>query len=626
MSENVHSYLEPLKEYFDEQNYSQQQLWRAFEVADKAHEGQNRKSGEPYITHPLIVASYLCEYKADEDTILAAIMHDVVEDSATTLKEIRRIFGKGVATLVDGVTKLGNIPKTQNKDVQALRKLFQMMSGDLRMVLIKVFDRLHNMRTLGAMPPHKQERKLKETQNIYIPLAKKLNVWPAVCALEDLCLQYLQPEAFETISQHYEENKSELAAKKQQLKKVFQEKLQPEQDKIQDIVLGRYSFTEVYENKETLENLSMVDTHYVQIIVRNVEDCYSILGSIHNQFRPRHHELRDFLAFPKENGYKAIHTKVFTPYGPINVHIHTQESYTIAHYGELFSAESSKEAQPSSRWINSILDANHDVLNDLSFQSIVQQEILGVSIKVYSIEGEEDELPEGSMVLDYVVMKYPDTFRHIQSIKVNGHKSELSHTLTQNDILDITFSDSPQAIDLQMILHAKQHKTQRILEQHLKGVTLDKVYEGIETCSPWLSYFDISRSLEQPEKYFAQNNYELIHTLNALGNQTLSLEDFFDSYLKLEQIKLLKKGKEVYQFAIDISSQNQNMSINNILEDILKLWGTCTVVPQKLNYKSLKNRLRIKLRFKKLSAIIQLKKVLDSTRQYQHQLIPHFYV
>ena len=622
MSENVYSYLEPLKEYFSEQDYSQQQLWRAFEVADKAHEGQNRKSGEPYVTHPLTVASYLCEYKADEDTILAAIMHDVVEDSTTTLKEIQRVFGKGIATLVDGVTKLGNIPKTQNKDVQALRKLFQMMSGDLRMVLIKIFDRLHNMRTLGAMPPHKQERKINETKNIYIPLAKKLNVWRAVCALEDLCLQYLEPGVFKEISQYYQRNKSELAAKKQQLKKIFQEELWSKQEKIQDIILGQYSFTEVHKNRETLENLSMVDTHYVQIIVRDVEDCYILLGSIHNQFRPRHHELRDFLAFPKENGYRAIHTRVFTPYGPINVHIHTQESYTIAHYGELFSAESSKKAQPSSRWINSIIDANHDVLNDLSFQAIVQQEILGKLIKVYSLKGEEDELPKGSMVLDYVVRKYPETFLHIQSIKVNGHKCELWYLLKQDDILDATFSDSPQVMDMRMILYAKQHKTQRILEQYLKGVTLDKVYEGIETCSPWLSYFDISRSLEQPEKYFAQSNYELLHTLNAIGNQTLSLEDFFDSYLELEQIKLLKKINGIYQCVINIANRSTSKKIS--VTDILKIWKNFGILPENLDYKSFKNEVWIKLHFKKISSVIQFKKALDKIQQYQHNLIYHF--
>lgn len=621
MMDKVEAHFRRLVAYFAGRNYSQERLWRAFELAKKAHSGQTRKSGEPYIMHPLLVAIYTCEYGADEATVIAAILHDVAACGDVSPKEIEQLFGREVAALVDGVSRLGTIKKSPDKDVQELRKLFKRVDDDLRILLIKICSRLHNVRTLDSFPKYQQYLKLQETKNIYIPLAKKLNLWPAVRTMEDCCLKHFKPEVYNILFKKYEGEKSELEETTRQIKRVIQEDLGESMEKIYNIVLGQYSFTEINRQENIIGDLDASNVYYIQIILKEVEDCYVILEKMLKLYRSMNsHIVKDFMLFPKENGYKAIHASVFIPYGPMNLHIHTRETYQVANYGG-FRHLLDLKSRPCSRWIDSIFTADTDAPN-----AIVRNELLGTPIKVYSMEGEADELPVYSKVLDYVVMKYPQTFLQIQHIKVGGQEKELLHQLHPGDVLEVAFSETlHQQVDLKMIVHANQDTTRHILSQYLEHpITFEQVYAGFEACVPWFLYFNILKFAENPGKYFLKDSRKLFETMNALGAKTLSVEDFFDSFINLDRLAMFKKTNDLHFFVIRVYPKDEDEPVAKVVPAILRMFADSGIPTERYEYRVSKNRFFVGSNFQKLSQLITLKEKLDQIDKYYHQLVPYF--
>ena len=344
---------------------------RAFDIAYKAHEGQFRKSGEPYIIHPLWVAIILAELELDKETIVAGILHDVVEDTILTDEEIREIFGEEVALLVDGVTKLGKLSYSADKvEVQAenLRKMFLAMAKDIRVILIKLADRLHNLRTLQFMRPEKQVEIAKESLDIYAPLAQRLGISKVKTELDDLALKYSKPEVYYDLAKQINARKSEREEFVQQI--VNEVSAHMKQANIKAEVKGRVKhFFSIY--KKMVNQDKTVDQIYdlfaVRIIVDSVKDCYAALGVIHEIYTPVPGRFKDYIAMPKPNMYQSLHTTLMSPIGqPFEIQIRTEEMHKTAEFGiaahwkykESNDGKKSVEAQEEEKlsWLRQILE------------------------------------------------------------------------------------------------------------------------------------------------------------------------------------------------------------------------------------------------------------------------------
>ena len=311
---------------------------KAYQVASKAHEGQVRKSGEPYIIHPICVAIILADLELDKESIVAGLLHDVVEDTPMTTEDLAKLFGDEVALLVDGVTKLGQLSYSADKvDEQAenLRKMFLAMAKDIRVILIKLADRLHNMRTLKYMKPEKQKEKARETMDIYAPIAQRLGISKVKIELDDLALKYLEPEVYYDLVAQIADKKS---VREKFVREIVAEvKRHMENANIEADVQGRVKhFFSIYKKMvnqdKTLDQI--YDLFAVRILVDSVKDCYAALGVIHEMYKPIPGRFKDYIAMPKPNMYQSLHTTVIGPKGqPFEIQIRTYEMHRTAEYG-----------------------------------------------------------------------------------------------------------------------------------------------------------------------------------------------------------------------------------------------------------------------------------------------------
>ena len=314
------------------------QIEKAFNIANNAHKGQLRKSGEPYIIHPLCVAIILADLELDKETIIGGLLHDVVEDTVMTTEDITKEFGSEVALIVDGVTKLGQLSYSKDKiEVQAenLRKMFLAMAKDIRVILIKLADRLHNMRTLKFMKPEKQKEKARETMDIYAPIAQRLGISKIKVELDDLALRYLEPEAYYDLAEKIASRKSEREAFVSSIVDEVSECMK--QGGIKCEVSGRVKhFFSIYKKMvnqhKTLDQI--YDLFAVRIIVDSIKDCYAALGLIHEKYTPIPGRFKDYIAMPKQNMYQSLHTTLIGPSGkPFEIQIRTYEMHRTAEYG-----------------------------------------------------------------------------------------------------------------------------------------------------------------------------------------------------------------------------------------------------------------------------------------------------
>ena len=324
-----------IKEYHPTDNFSM--LQKAYEVAREAHKEQKRKSGEPYIIHPLKVAYILAELELDMESIEAGILHDTIEDTPYTYDDIKNMFGEEVAVLVDGVTKLGKLSYTTKEEIQAenYRKMFLAMAKDIRVILIKLADRLHNMRTLNYMTEAKQREKAQETLDIYAPLAHRLGISKIRTEMEDLCFKYLNPDAYYDLKGKIEKKKSEREQYVNRIVEEINEKIQ--EASIKGTVYGRSKhFFSIYKKmvnqNKTLDQI--YDLFAVRIIVDTVRDCYAVLGIVHDMYKPVPGRFKDYIAMPKPNMYQSLHNTLIGPTGePFEVQIRTWEMHRTREYG-----------------------------------------------------------------------------------------------------------------------------------------------------------------------------------------------------------------------------------------------------------------------------------------------------
>lgn len=431
---------------------------KAFRIAYEAHKDQYRKSGEAYIIHPLWVGIILADLELDKETIVAGILHDVVEDTVMTDEEIAKEFGSEVALLVDGVTKLGQLSYSADKlEVQAenLRKMFLAMAKDIRVILIKLADRLHNMRTLQFMRPEKQKEKAKETMDIYAPIAQRLGISKIKTELDDLSLKYSQPEVFYDLVQQINARKTEREEFVQQIVSEVSEHM--ERAKIKAEIKGRVKhFFSIY--KKMVNQDKTVDQIYdlfaVRIIVESVKDCYAALGVIHEMYTPIPGRFKDYIAMPKPNMYQSLHTTLMSSVGqPFEIQIRTEEMHKTAEYGiaahwkykESNDGKKSVAAQEEEKlsWLRQILEWQQDTDNR-EFLSLLKGDLdlFAEDVYCFTPNGDVKNLPNGSTPVDFAYAIHSAVGNKMVGARVNGKLVNIDYKIQNGDRIEILTSQN----------------------------------------------------------------------------------------------------------------------------------------------------------------------------------------
>ena len=425
---------------------------RAYERAASAHTGQRRLSGEDYVNHPMEVAAILADLELDAETISAALLHDTVEDTALTAEEVQREFGPEVARLVEGVTKLGRISLRSDQQQQAenIRKMMVAMAEDLRVVLIKLADRLHNMRTLDPLTDVKRRKISRETLDIYAPLAHRLGIGQIKWELEDLAFRYLEPEAYDDVAKRILRKRDEREALVSDLREILAREL--EGVGIQAEITGRPKHIYSVWQKMTRENkdfTEIYDLSAIRVQVATVLDCYGVLGIVHSLWKPVPGRFKDYVAMPKSNGYQSLHTTVITHTGePIEIQIRTHEMHRMAEYGVAAHwtyKEGGKDASFDQKlsWLRSLLEWQNEVGDPESFLDTVKVDLFQDEVYVFTPKGDVLNLPADASPVDFAYRIHTEVGHRCIGAKVNGRMVPLDYELKNGEIVEILTSKGP---------------------------------------------------------------------------------------------------------------------------------------------------------------------------------------
>lgn len=439
----------------DDRQYDISKLITAYEYAFKCHEGQTRSSGEPYINHPVAVANILLELGMDTDTLCAALLHDVVEDTDATLDDVKKRFGADVASLVDGVTKLEKIPAFSHEQQQAenVMKILLAMSQDIRVMIIKLCDRLHNMRTLQYRPMHKQRKTALETMNIYAPIAHRLGILSVQEELEDLAFYYLDSFAYREIETLLEIKKDERNAIIEDIKKRIEMRFKTEDFVTPPQIDGRVKsiygiYKKLYLGEKSIEEI--YDKYAVRIIVTTVSECYSVLCMIHDMFRPIPSRLKDYISVPKTNGYQSLHTSVIGKEGiPFEVQIRTWEMHANAEYGVAAHWKYKEGIQGNDKmeqrlaWVRQVIETQQASDDPEELVSTFKNDIAPEDIVVLTPKGDSVSLPVGSTVIDFAYHIHTKIGHRTVGAKVGGKLVPLDYKLSTGEIVEILTSKDP---------------------------------------------------------------------------------------------------------------------------------------------------------------------------------------
>lgn len=461
------------------------QIEKAYLIAKNAHEGQLRKSDEPYIIHPLCVALILADLELDKETIVAGLLHDVVEDTVMTDQQIQEHFGKEVAQIVDGVTKLGQLSYPADKvEVQAenLRKMFLAMAKDIRVILIKLADRLHNMRTLHFMKPEKQKEKARETMDIYAPIAQRLGISKIKIELDDLALRYLDPAVYYDLADKIASKKSEREA--YVLSVVEDVTKCMERGGIKAEISGRvkhfFSIHKKMVNQDkTIDQI--YDLFAVRILVDSIKDCYGALGLIHEMYKPIPGRFKDYIAMPKQNMYQSLHTTLIGPAGqPFEIQIRTKEMHRTAEYGiaahwkykedpNSKNAENSEEAKLT--WLRQILEWQRDMSDNREFMSLLKNDLdlFSESVYCFTPAGDVKNLPNGSTPIDFAYTIHSAVGNKMVGARANGRLVNIDYVIQNGDQVEIITSQNSKGPSRDWLAIVKSTQAKNKINQWFKA-------------------------------------------------------------------------------------------------------------------------------------------------------------
>ncbi len=471
--------LEKIKE-----NYSfseEERLYKAYTYAQTAHAGQKRASGEPYFIHPCAVANILMDLGLDEATIAAALLHDVIEDTPATAEDIQREFGSEVLGLVDGVTKLEKIvfKSQEDADAENFRKIFVAMAKDVRVIIIKLADRLHNMRSLNFLSHERQQRMASETLEIYAPLAGRLGISQIKCELEDLCLKYLDPESYDylvyNIRERLTERKEFVARIVDEIKEMMLE------IGVEGEVFGRpkhfYSIYKKMKHKDkTLDQI--YDLTAVRVIVKDVRECYTVLGAIHEKWKPIPGRIKDYIATPKPNKYQSLHTTVMTKFGqPFEIQIRTEEMHKIAEFGiaahwkykegKTEEAESNFESRLT--WLREVMEWQGDLKDSREFIDALKTELYSHELLVFTPRGKVISLPPEATPVDFAYAIHSEVGNRCTGARVNSKIVPLTTTLQVGDVVEIITSPNSKGPSRDWLKFIKSSSAKAKIKQFYKN-------------------------------------------------------------------------------------------------------------------------------------------------------------
>ena len=471
---------------------------KAYKVASEAHEGQKRKSGEPYIIHPLCVAIILADLELDKETIVAGLLHDAVEDTWMTYEEVEKEFGSEVALLVDGVTKLGQLSYSADKvEVQAenLRKMFLAMAKDIRVILIKLADRLHNMRTLQYMRPEKQQEKARETMDIYAPIAMRLGISKIKVELDDLSLKYLKPDVYYDLVHKVALRKSE---REQFVGAIVKEvKKHMDDANIKAQVDGRVKhFFSIYKKMVNQDKTidQIYDLFAVRILVDTVKDCYAALGVIHEMYKPIPGRFKDYIAMPKPNMYQSLHTTLIGPNGqPFEIQIRTYEMHRTAEYGIAAhwkykessdgKAPVGKSEEEKLNWLRQILEWQRDMSDNKEFMSLLKNDLdlFADSVYCFTPQGDVKTLPSGSTPVDFAYSVHSAVGNKMVGARVNGKLVPIEYVVQNGDRIEVITSQNSKGPSRDWLKLVKSTQAKNKINQWFKKeLKEDNILKGKE--------------------------------------------------------------------------------------------------------------------------------------------------
>ena len=489
--------IETIRQYHPSSDLSD--IERAYKVAKEAHEGQFRKSGEPYIIHPLCVAIILAELELDKESIIAGLLHDVVEDTVMTSEDVAREFGDEVALLVDGVTKLTQLNYQHDKiEVQAenLRKMFLAMAKDIRVIMIKLADRLHNMRTMQYQSPAKQVEKSRETMDIYAPIAHRLGISKIKVELDDLSMKYLMPDTYNDLVKQVDINRP---GREAFIKSIIKEVgMHISNAGIEAEIDGRVKhFFSIYRKmvnqNKTLDQI--YDIFAVRIKVDTVKDCYAALGVIHEMYKPIPGRFKDYIAMPKPNMYQSLHTTLIASNGqPFEVQIRTYEMHRIAEYGiaahwkykEGKTGESDKSEEAKLSWLRQILEWQRDMSDNKEFLSSIKNDLNLFSDSVYCFTptGDVKTLPAGSNPIDFAYSIHSAVGNKMVGARVNGKLVNIDYEIKNGDRIEIITSQNSKGPSLDWLSTVKSTQARNKINQWFKQeLKEDNIIKGKELIS-----------------------------------------------------------------------------------------------------------------------------------------------
>ncbi|MBN6186474.1 bifunctional (p)ppGpp synthetase/guanosine-3',5'-bis(diphosphate) 3'-pyrophosphohydrolase [Aneurinibacillus sp. BA2021] len=590
--------VEKAKKYLPEKDI--EFLLRAYEFARKAHDGQVRKSGEPYIIHPIAVAGILIDLQMDAVTIAAAFMHDVVEDTEVTSEEIAQEFGIEVANLVEGVTKLGRIKFKSKEQQQAEnhRKMFLAMAKDLRVMLIKLADRLHNMRTLKHLSEAKQRQISDETLEIFAPLAHRLGIASIKWEMEDTGLRYINPQQYYRIVNLMKKKRAERENFIDSVIETLEEKLQEIQIKAE--ISGRpkhiYSIYRkmVKQNKEFNE---IYDLLAVRIIVDDIRDCYAALGIVHTLWKPMPGRFKDYIAMPKANMYQSLHTTVIGPNGePLEVQIRTAEMHRIAEYGiaahwaykEGTKVGDGESFETKLSWFREILEWQQDTKDAQEFMESLKMDLFADLVFVFTPKGDVVELPKGSVPLDFAYRIHSEVGNRTIGAKVNGKIVPLDHQLKTGDIIEVLTSKHSYGPSRDWLKITKSsHARNKIKQWFKKEKREENVAKGREMIESELR----RNNFEPKEVMTAENIQEVANKFNFQGEEDMfaavgyggitgaQIATRLTDKLRKEREEMQSNVTEIKQDPPRRKRPDQGVSVRGVDNLLIRFSRCCNPVP-----------------------------------------------
>ncbi len=516
--------VDRVKEYYPQCDFDE--IDRAYNFAKKAHEGQQRVSGEPYIVHPLEVAYILAELELDCTSIVVGLLHDIIEDTDYTHEQIEREFGQEVALLVDGVTKLGKIPYTTKEEQQAenLRKMFLAMAKDIRVILIKLADRVHNMRTLRYMRADKQDEKARETLEIYAPLAHRLGIYKIKWELEDLSLRFIDPKGYYDLVDKISKKRREREAFIEDITNTLKEKLS--ELNIDADIEGRpkhfYSiYRKMKEQNKSLEEI--YDLFAVRIVVSSIKDCYTALGLVHEHYRPMPGRFKDYIGMPKPNMYQSLHTTLVGSEGqPFEVQIRTWDMHRTAEYG-IAAHWKYKEGTNQGDgldsklvWLRQLLEWQKEMRDAKEFMETLKIDLFTDEVFVFTPKGDVISLPVNSTPIDFAYSIHSAVGNRMTGAKVNGKMVSLDYTLKNGDIIEILTSSNIHGPSLDWLKMVKSSQAKnKILQWFKKERREENIAKGKDAIERELKRVGLTfNQLFKPEwtdmvlKRYGFNSYE----------------------------------------------------------------------------------------------------------------------